>query len=790
MHTLLIRAPDRLASGGRLHCAALRPAVHGGTVLTFDDVVNAPVGKLKTAADDWTTMVTKLEKLAEDAQNGMKAKASKASWEGVNAGVTKAFIGKTAAEFDDAVAQARGIKSLLVDAHTSFAYAKKTLVAIRDDEGPAAGVTVSATGKVSPRHDVENAPGVRNDPDFPEALRKQKAAVASWQKRIDRLVEDCSDADESLKRALEANIKSEHDFSRPTYKTLDAEQVDRASELLKQVTGEGGTARNVEALRKLEEIIDDNRTDPEFATAFYRRLGAEGTLEAFTRMSLDSTSLGPAGQDRVGMVRNIQSDLGAMLGLATTTSVPNHLDATWTTQLLKAGRKEIDVSGFAGVGTKIYGYQALGALLRNGTYDQQFLTTVGRDMIAMDKKNPGIWSQNLPYDQNMAINLSKEGGRGFNPVTGLMEAMSRHPAASAEFFNEGLREDTNKDGIVTLQDKVTSGKDAQSVVDYVLDKKPTDDWYDTTADSGSSVGQQAMGNALEAAVTGRVPGDDDAPPVRHTKDMSGVMEKVVEKIGTNPELVSAKAGDPEAPLSALAPQFGNMAAEYMPDLQATAENASGQIKPFGEPAEFEKHLMTRFLGSVGQDPGAYGSISHAQQAYTTALVADAFRRPESQADMDAAIRNAVHSGGQIAGMMADARAHAIVELKTHENGEYNEGIEENAKWTNRIIDLVGAKYVEMIPVGGDVVTWIQEDITEAVVNKSKSEDMDKAGLTSGEAYTRAEEASKSAAAAAVATGGKAAGLTATEYRVFQGSASTETSTAFSTGHDMSNVNRH
>ncbi|MEU3832264.1 hypothetical protein [Streptomyces microflavus] len=60
----------------------------------------------------------------------------------------------------------------------------------------------------------------------------------------------------------------------------------------------------------------------------------------------------------------------------------------------------------------------------------------------------------------MAISLGTDGGKGFNPVTGLMEAMSRHPTASAEFFNEGLREDINKDGIVTLQDKVTSGKDA------------------------------------------------------------------------------------------------------------------------------------------------------------------------------------------------------------------------------------------------------------------------------------------------------------------------------------------
>lgn len=370
-----------------------------------------------------------------------------------------------------------------------------------------------------------------------------------------------------------------------------------------------------------------------------------------------------------------------------------------------------------------------------------------------------------------------------------MDAMSRHPTAAAEFFNENLRSDTNDDGIVTMLDAETSGKGSQSVVDYMLDKKPADDWYDTTADSGPTLGQKAMGNALEAAVTGRVPGNDDAPPVRHTADMSGVMEKVVEKIGTNPELVSAKAGDPPGALSTLAPQFGDMAAEYMPDLQATAENAAGQIKPFGEPAEFEKHLMTRFLGSVGQDPDAYGAITHAQQAYTTALVGDAFRHPERHADMGEAIRNAVHPGGEIAGMMSEARAHAVIDLKTHENGEYNEGIENNAKWTNRIIDLVGAKYLELLPVGGDVVTWIQEDITATVVEKSSRDSTDEAALASGRSYTSAEEASKEAAVSAVSAGGKATGLAPEEYKVFQGSASAATASAHSIGRDLAQVNR-
>ncbi|GGZ11032.1 hypothetical protein CP967_05640 [Streptomyces nitrosporeus] len=752
--------------------------------MEFEDVVNAPVGRLKQAADDWAEMAAQLVTLAEDARTGMKAKSDGADWNGVNAGVTKPFITRTAAELRDAAAEAEGVKALLADAYASFKAVRDELVRIRDEEAERAGVVISATGKVSPRHDLRNDAGARRDPGYPDALHQQTAAVAAWQKRIDRLVEDCSDADDSLKRALLANVREDKDFGAPKFSSLDAEQVDRAAGLLKKVTGEGGTARNVEALRALEEIIDDNRDDPEFATGFYRRLGAEGTLDAYTRMSLDATSLGPQGQDRVAMVRNLQNDMGAMLGLATQPSSPNHLDATWTTQLLRAGRKEIDVSGFAGVSTKVYGYQALGALLREGTYDKGFLTAVGRDMVAMDRKDPEIWSRNLPYDLEMAVNLGESGGKGFNPMTGLMEAMSNNPAASAEFFNEPVREDTDEDGIVTLSDAKTEGEDALSVVDYMLDKKPAADWYDTVADGEYNLGQTAMGNALEAAVTGRVPGDDDAPPVSHSKAMAEVMEKVVEKIGANPALVSATPGDPPGPLSGLAPQFGNMAAEYMPDLQATAENGAGQIKPFGVPAEFDKGRMAGFLGSVAQDPQAYGAITIAQQAYTTALVSDAFSHPEKHPDMGEAVRNAVHPGGEIAGMMTEARAYAVHELHAHEDAEYNKATEENANWTNRIISAAGGKYLEMIPGGGDVAEWMQEDITEDSLERARKDSSAEGSRDSLERYAEAERAMKTAAAASVETAGRAAGLTPDQYRDYMGSASTAAAGAHSIGRDM------
>ncbi|MFD6346267.1 hypothetical protein ACFWF9_16295 [Streptomyces roseolus] len=752
-------------------------------MLTFDDVVNAPVAKLKQAADDWSEMAAKLKTLATDARDGMKAKTDKAQWQGVNSDVTRPFVDKTVKEFADAEAQAKGIQLLLADAHTSFLTARDALVRIRDEEGPAAGVHVDAKGKVTPRHDLEKDVGARHDPDqagYAEAVRKQKAAVASWQAKIDRIVEDCADADDSLRRALAANVKDDHDFTAPTYKSLDEEQVDRAAELLKKVTGDGGTARNVAELKELEDLLDDNRNDPEFATGFYRWVGAEGTLDAYAKMSLNATSLGPAGQDRVDMVRNIQSDMGAMLGLATQRTTPNHLDVAWTEGLLKAGRKELDVPG---VGfSKIYGYQALSGLLREGTYDKDFLVSVGRDMVAMDREDPGRWSHSLPTNMDVRINLDENGGKGFNPLTGLMEAMANNPAASAAFFDEQLRGDTNKDGIVTLADEELTGKDAKSVVDHMLDKKPADDYYDTVSGAERNPGQTATGNALEAAVTGRVPGDENAKPVEHTKTMASVMEKVVEKIGTSPGL----AVD-DGPLADIAPNLGNMAAEYMPDLQATAENGADRIKPFGERAEFEKAKMAQFLGAVGQDPDAYGAITNAQQAFTTALVSDVFQNPEKYADTGEAVRNAVHPGGEIAGMMSEARAQAVVDAAAREDKEYNEGVAENAKWANRWIDLVGAKYVEMLPVGGDIIGWFKEDITESLTEKANQDKSTEARHEAASGYAKAELFAKESAEAAVERAGKAAGLTQAQIQDYAGSASTETASAHAIGRDFAVV---
>ncbi|WP_330330693.1 hypothetical protein OHS33_13775 [Streptomyces sp. NBC_00536] len=749
-------------------------------MLTFENVMNAPLEQLQTAVQDWGAMAKKLTELAESARTGMRAKADKADWKGVNADVTKPFVAKTAKEFDDAAKEAEGVHLALSDGHATFTAARDQLKKIVDVEAPAAGFQVDATGRVTPVPiaDAKERYAAQHDPDYQQLVREHHDA---WQARVDRAVEDCADADDSLARVLQANITDDHNFTTPKYTTLDAEQVDRAAELMKKVTGEGGTARNVAALRELEDLLDDNRDDPEFATGFYRKVGPEATLQMYAEMSLDSSRLGPAGADRTAMVGNIQSDLGAMLGLATHKDVPNHLDAAWTTQLMKAGRKQLDV----GLLQKVYGYQALGSLLREGTYDKDFLTSVGRDMVAMDNQNPKIWEHTSLMDPNVILNHGADGSRGFYPLTGLMEALGNNPDAATAFFNEPVRQDTNGDGIVTTADKVVSGQHgkAQGMVDYMLDKQPYVDDFDTTRIGELHPAQEAVGGALEAAVSGRVAGDEDAKPVPHTKGMADIMERVVEKIGDKPQLVYE-----DGPLNGLSGHFGQMTAEYMPDIQAAAENGGKQIKVTGVMADFNKSDVARFLGAVAQDPEAYGAITNANQAFTGVLVNDVIvHRADYGQNLDGAIENAVHPGGQIAGMMTEARAENLHATTAHSNEEYAKGVEDQAKWINRGISAAGGKYLELVPLAGDVVGWVQEDVTEHYTEAAEKTGEDKTAATQhkvSQLYADAERRTSDAVAGAVTHAAQGSGLSEAYIGVLAGSASKESKVAHSVGRDL------
>ena len=296
------------------------------------------------------------------------------------------------------------------------------------------------------------------------------------------------------------------------------------------------------------------------------------------------------------------------------------------------------------------------------------------------------------------------------------------------------------------------------MVDHLLDKPPTDDSYDALPGAPTPY-WLALGNALEAAVTGRVPGDEAAKPVEHTAAMAAVMEKVAAKIGADPSLI---LGEDDAPgkLEGLSGNFGNMAAKYMADFAGEGRK-TGRSRLSRSALWLTSPPRGRLRISWGRllrSPDAYGAITNAQQAYTTLLVRDVFAHPESHgSDVGEAVRNAVYPGGEIAGMMAQARVHAIYEQHASTDKDFNDALQDKVDWTNRIISAVGAKYVQMLPVGGDAVEWLQEDITKAMVENRQHDSSNAASQEAADAYSTAEDKAKKSASNAVGAAGEECG---------------------------------
>ncbi|GGT15123.1 hypothetical protein GCM10010271_17310 [Streptomyces kurssanovii] len=666
-------------------------------MLKYEDVVDAPVTKFKEAADDWSEMLTKLEKLADEARHGMKAKSDKADWRGLNAGVTKPFITKTAKEFDDAEAQAKGIKLLLADAHASFKAARDALLRIRDEEGPAAGIHVDANGKVRPRQDLKTDATARQDTDraaYEAAVRKQEEAVASWQRKVDRIVEDCSDADESLKRALAANVKDAHNFTAPKYKSLDAEEAARAAAL----AGKGRDLTHTE-LQALNGLLHDNAKSPEFAKNFYEKLGPEKSLAFFGQLSTDAYHYGKLDKERLKDVQALQKNLGLTLATA---SHDGKFAAEWGPELRKLGTERIPLTRQDPPGTGPFGYQLLGGIMRYGNYDAKFLNPIAEHVAQLHQKTPHLFAENKALNNSARdpFNPSGINGSGYDPMIAMLEALGHSPDAAKHFFTDTPTA-YNEDGTVNKGADADLGKGKKGLIDNYLDFFTDDKWKsfdDIDVPIQSEIKQSrdhmpdALGHALEAAALG-YPWDDPSPhPVRDAT-AAHVMSEVVEKYAENPALLRHH--------EALADSIGNMSAGYIDDIGwALEEREPGDIhKP---KKNIEAHLILdrdearKLLSTLGQHPDAYATVSKANEIYTTsALEAQIGENGEPHTGK---ARSVVHTGAEIQGMLDQSRADQVeaTNLKTHE--EYEKAAAKRAAWINFGATTALATGVALLPV--------------------------------------------------------------------------------------------
>ncbi|MGW8763329.1 hypothetical protein ACWGN5_12610 [Streptomyces sp. NPDC055815] len=797
--------------------------------LGFDDVLHAPLGKLQQAMTDWSQMVTRLNTLAQDARGGMKAKADKADWTGVNADVTKPFIGKTAKEFEDAAKAAKGVAQILEQGHTAFKKAKDDLQKIVNEEAPARKVSVAADGTVraaAPLADTVDAAG-RHDPDYQGALRKEQADIAYVEGRIRSVLEAANEADRDIAKTLRANKgDSEHDFSAPKFGSADEMNADRAAELARK----GDRATDKE-LKELQDLLHDHGKSPEFSTTFYERLGPEQSVRFFADLTLNGEG---DSKERAETVKALQKDLGFALATATDPDHQPHVSEKWQTDLRRTGSSLIDVDPGRRANYQPYGYQVLSNILRYGEYDRRFLTPIAEHAAQLQAQDPEIWKRGVPRNEPyIGINLNPagtDGSSGYNAMTGILEGLGHSPEAARDFFdgkmtpysldgqkmdkayferevgggytpenleNWNLRSDGT--GNIYLKDlRPTSGLDGKTYTDYFemfTDKDHP--WFDDRSATGPKIGDgdaqeawdkasaaakesgpNALGHALEAAVSGRSYDDDSttAKPVPHSEDQAKLMHRVVEKFGNDPgnELIAIKPDGKSGPLASMNDSLGHMTAEYMRDVQK-AMGASG-IVTNGEDAGLSNlngGPLLDFLGTVGKDPDAYGAIINAQQATTTDVlngVADKYVEGGMRdlGDARAEVDTFTKPGATIAGIVSEARAEAMYIEKTAGDKDFNDGLKDGTKWADRAFGVV-TKPLEATGVGAPLA-WVVEDIKESVTDKYKHDSVGE-GKEAADAYLEQQrEASATAARQAAELAAREAGLSPEEQRKFGDSA--------------------
>ncbi|WP_327268005.1 hypothetical protein OG233_06525 [Streptomyces sp. NBC_01218] len=702
-------------------------------MLKYEDIVDAPVAKLKAAADDWSEMAGKLDKLATDAADGMKAKADGATWEGVNAGVTKSFIGKTAKEFSDAAAEAKGVKSIFEDGYTVFKKAKDDLVNIRDHEGPAAGVRVDGKGQVTARSPLSESNAARHDPDYPDLLRQEKANIASWQKRIDLIVDNCNDADLSFKNSLEANVTDRKDFQAPTYTKLDQEEAARAAAL----ASKGRDLTHTE-LQQLNELLKDNSSSVEFSKDFYNKLGPEKSLAFFGQLSTDTYEYGKVDPERLKDVQELQKNLGLNLASA---SQDKEFTDKWGPELRKLGTERVPLAKNDYNGP--YGYQLLGGIMRYGNYDAKFLNPIAEHVAQLHQKDPYMFADNKVVNSPFKnpFNPSGVNGAGYDPATAMLEALGNSPEAAKRFFADPPTA-YNEDGTVKAGAKADLGKGIENYLDFFgnekwesfpdvnsLDQKELEASLDQMPD--------ALGHALEAATLGYPEGEPDGSVVRDA-DNAKVMQQVMEKYGADPKLLKENA--------AMADSLGTMGAGYIDDINwaldkndpesvfAPGKNPDGHIS-FSGAGEDGRSVARSFLSTLGQHPDAYATVSTAEQVYTRSALEETVG-PNGKIDEGAA-RATVRVGSEVQGMLDQSRADQVeaTNLKTHE--EYEKAVAKRSGWVEfgagvgiaagvaflPATAAVGAAAV-LIPLATDTASGAAEQVIGQVVGSISDNSVD------------------------------------------------------------------
>ncbi|MFE3095892.1 hypothetical protein ACFXG1_18940 [Streptomyces sp. NPDC059248] len=572
--------------------------------MNFTALHNTGFELLDLAVGDWNKAVGNLERLERDARTGLRDKANAANWMGVNATVSRQFIGKTAGEFADAHTQATSIRNILRDTCDELKTCQRNLKEVVE-RCRAKNITVAPTAVGGFTVTRIATPADRSGAAAPGSPANTPDETIAFRDEIQAVLNKATEIDDSAARVLKALVaQTDHGFSDAAYIDRDAganalKAADRLAEIARnpeRLTPERFAALNAGLKRYAEDEL--------FAERFATAVGPKGMVELWAGLATDHRA-GDVWRAHRDDYDDLQKHLSLTLATATQSDTPAM--GRWKDDMIELGGQRLG-GGLASP----TGFQVMSNLMRFGNYDDKFLTDYGTALMAEERRHSDNGRQTAFNWAHVTPVLNYTGtDSGVDPLTGYLQGLSASPAAATEFFGDTFLTGTDDHG---FKDK-SGNKVELSNFDYLFEERR---WPMDHSAKDTPGGRDALALALEAATTGHPAGEMptvDTPP--HTDQQTDLMQKLVASISDDPKRLTDHMQ--------MADSIGQIASEYLPDINRAASNDtfgnSDKLFPItGSTAHLSHADVTRFLVTLGQSPEANAAIQVGQAAYTGYLM--------------------------------------------------------------------------------------------------------------------------------------------------------------------------
>ncbi|WP_439674865.1 DUF6571 family protein [Embleya sp. MST-111070] len=575
---------------------------------------------LSAAVAYWDALAGRMQGVELRLGTELSGPIKSGKWQGLSAKFAGLRIDTVHKQLTNATLESRAVASVLSDVNGDLRKLREELQAI-EAEAAAKKLVIAPDGAVS-------WPPMQVAPGQPEVSKEagdrytaeQRSHAEEIGRRIADLLRRAGDADERGAAALRATRgKDATLFDSPDALGGGAEaDAKRAADLFTRLSSlDSGD------LDLLRNIMQANSGNPNFAEALTRSMKPTGLYDATGLIAQMNARIaaGDKNDPRLADLRQLQTDLGNSLAAASPRLVK---DPAWMASMTEAGRKLVrvgDGDAYPGRAT-VYGYQLLGTLLGHGTYDTAFLRQTADEVIAFEKAagKPSIWSTTLIPPPRFGLDLSRPGS-GYDPVTGVLTAMSWNPEAAKGFFGDG----------------------GPARLDYLF--KGRSPISDHIGGGGEPTSFDALGNALQAATTGRIPtgavGLPDSPIAPHDDVMRRIAADTVNYIGGRGGLHGAVPGS-------MSDSMANMLAEYVDETHLSLSGDRLHNSLFGNTND-----LVRAMKGTSGNPEAFRLLYDQELNYGATRIATA-------ADPEA-VKVEVNAGSRALGALDEIRAQVIMD---------------------------------------------------------------------------------------------------------------------------------